>query len=108
MKTYEERRKILDEKLAQAEKKLEQLEHKKKRLIRDGQRHEKALNDYRRRERTHFLIMIGARVVKGIGEIEESDLEHIEEFFSKARTADGKNLGEYLASRKEKNQADLP
>ena len=103
MKNYEERRKILDEKLVKAEKKLEQLEQKKNRLVREGQRHEKALNDYKRRERTHFLILIGARVVKGVGEIEENDLEHIEDFLFQARTADGKNLSEYLADKKEKS-----
>lgn len=105
MPTAADRQKVIAKKIEECNIKLIKLEQKKNRMIRGQQRLENDVNTYKRKQRTHFLIVVGATVVKNIGKVEvsEDDVKIIAEFLSNARTADGKNLQEYLADKKEKS-----
>lgn len=107
MLTYEERKERIEEKIKECNERTAKLEQKRNRLVREQRRLNSEINQLERKRRTHMLIVIGANVVKELGKISESDIPHILNFISEARTSDGQSLREYLDSVGDKKEKGL-
>lgn len=94
----------------QVEQEKAEAKKKKEARLREIQRREQARQSTKeRKKRNHFLCVVGGTVNKYLDGNFTDDTVFIAsalgDFLSKARTADGKNLLEYLAAKKEKSSS---
>lgn len=102
---------LFDLKKIQAEQEKAEAQKKREAQLREIQRRQQARQStLERKRRNHLLFVVGGTVNKYLkGDFKSDDVELIsnalENFLLEARSADGKNLQEYLADKKEKSSS---